>query len=513
MTLRLSFRHSSLLRAQGLKAARAAMTRPLQAAAGMALSVLVAGQIGGSTSIQASERRSDLIKPGVLDYVRAMNEGLGFPSTDLARDATISLARRDAGLVDAGFAKNVTLATAAVAETSTYSQAGQSTEARLSQTIVASKERIERPTSRSKTGETIQVNKDVVALTAPIASAPPPSNAANAGFASQVESIEIKSAMVRLAREAHDRSGKPAMSAQAMSQYLSLYVLRDRVAAIGDALAREPQESAGGVWVANLGGAMDTALTQDGFAFNHDSFGAVAGLDSVAQGVFSSSDRLIYGAFASAYGITPQDDFIWTHALEETRGGSLGVFAVLDDGPLSLTASMRADMSQTSVYLAANRVDFSDAMQVLKAEVVARYRFDLSDWTVEPSAGLAYTSGRRELTGFGPLQPRTETAESFKVQLGVKASGIVYNEGGTSVEPSVTITIAEELKDNGNVAFLGGSPNAAAEPLRGKTVGSVSFGLDVKDDSGWTGFVRADGQVSDDEKPSAGVSAGVKTQW
>lgn len=461
-----------------------------------------------------TERHANLIQPSVLDYVRAMNDGLSFPATNLARDAMIAMARRDAGMIDAGFAKTVTLAEAAQ-PASVESPANDATaaEPELSQTIVRTEGRIDRPQRRSKTGESIMVGQDDLAWSVPAIGRTSPPETTGTAFAEQTSSVEIETAMVRLAREAHDRSGRPAMSAQAMSQYLSLYVLRDRVAAIGEALEREPQANVGGAWVANLGGGMDAALVQDGFAVDQSSFGAVAGLDAVAQGVLSDSDRVVYGAFASAYGVTPKDEFVWTHAQEEMRGGSLGVFAVLEDGPLSLSATMRADLSRAFVHSAANRLDFSSAMQVLKAEVVAKYRFDVSDWTVEPSASLTYASGRREIAGFGPAQSRIEDAESFKVQLGVKASGIVYNKGGTSVEPSVTITIAEELKDTGNVTFLGGSPNAAAEPVRGKTVGSVSIGVDVKDDSGWTGFVRADGQVSDDEKPSAGVSAGVKTQW
>jgi outer membrane autotransporter protein len=507
VTLRFDLRHFSLLRAQGLSAARAAITRQRQAALGMVAALLIAGQMGTPAG-EAEQRQATLIQPNVLDTVRAVREGLTFPATDLARDASIALARRDSTMVEAGFAKSVTLAEAPVLSAAA-DDAPVAPE--LPQTIVPSESRIERPVLRSKTGESI------ILAAADLQRTSPPEAGRSLGAAGAVtevsESIEIKSAMVRLAREAHDRSGKPVMSAQAVSEYLSLYVLRDRVAAIGESLALDPEQPVAGAWVANLGSGMDDALFQDGFGFGQHSFGAIAGVDAVTQSVFSDGDRLVYGAFASAYGVTPEEDFQWAPGLNETRGATFGLFAALDDGPFSLTAMVRADSARTLGYGASNQLDFSDTMQVLKAEVVARYRFNVSDWAVEPSAGLVYAAGKRDIAGLGPVQTRTEDAESLKVQLGVKASGVVYNKSGTSVEPSVTIMIAEELKDSGNVTFLSGSPTGPSDPITGKTVGSVSVGIDVKDDSGWTGFVRADGQVSDDDKPSAGVSAGVKTQW
>jgi hypothetical protein len=109
---------------------------------------------------------------------------------------------------------------------------------------------------------------------------------------------------------------------------------------------------------------------------------------------------------------------------------------------------------------------------------------------------------------------RFEEAESFKAQAGIKASAVVYNRGDFFVEPSVTINISHEMAGQGDVAFLSGSPTGPSEPIRGKTVGSVSVNVDVIDaGSGITGFLKADGQVSDEDKAKAGVSAGVRAEW
>lgn len=502
--MRFEFRHASLLRAQGLVAARAAMTRPRQAALGMAAALFLAGHIGAPGSTGSETRQASLIQPSVFDTVRAVKQGLTFPATDVARDVSIVAARREAALVDAGFAKTVTQARADIEDPSANTG---SVSPELPQTIIQAEKRLDRPGLRSKIGESIVLSSADLTRTLPSGRGIGATALAQTG-----EGVEIESAMVRLAREARDRSGKPAMTAQAVSEYLSLYVLRDRVAAIGEALALDPEMPAGGAWVANLDGGLDDALFHDGFAFGQSSFGSVAGVDAVTHNVFSDGDRLVYGGFATAFGTSSNDGAGWSYNRAEMRGGSFGVFAVLDDGPFSLSAMVRGEVSET-LHLAANRLDFSDAMQVLKAEVVARYRFDVSDWSVEPTAGLVYTAGQREVAGFGPVAPQIETADSLKVQLGVKASGVVYNKSGTSVEPSVTIMISEELKDTGNVTFLSGSPTGPSDALTGKTVGSVSFGVDVKDASGWSGFVRAEGQVSEDDEPSAGVSAGVKAQW
>lgn len=476
----------------------------------MAVALVLAGQMGGSLAAPDPDRLAVRIAPNAVDYVRAVQEGLTFPAADLARDAAIAIARREVNTVEAGFALNVTEskppeALAAVAEPSTNAdQAG------LPQTIVQSEGRIERPSLKSKTGETIIAGPAAVSIAYSVAQ---PGGSVSASFVAEPANIDVGSALLDLAREAHQRTFKPAMSAQAMSEYLSLYALRERVEAIGDSLALTPDAPVGGAWVANLGGSMDDVLFQDGMGFGQAAFGSVAGFDAVSQNILSDGDHLVYGGFVSAYGTSPQDEFTFSAAVSETRGGSAGLFAVLSDGPFSLSAMVRADLARTFDATAANRLDFSDTMQVLKAEVVARYRFDLSDWSLEPSAGVAFASGRRELVGLSPVTPRVEDAESLKIQLGVKASGVVYNRAGTSVEPSVTIMISEELRDQGDVTFLSGAPTGPSDPIKGKTVGAVSFGVDVKDESGWSGFVRADGQVSDDDKPSAGVSAGVKAQW
>jgi outer membrane autotransporter protein len=493
-------------------AARAAMSRPRQAGIGMAAALLLAGPFSGSHSGTHSARLASTIQPTAQDYVRAVQDGLTFPATALALDASIAIARREASVVEAGFARNVTVAEAAQIEQQAVTLAEPASVAALAQTIVQSESRIERPQNRSKTGETIVASADAVAATfaEPLAVTHDPQALAQAAPG---ETIEIEQALVALAQEAHARPGKPAMSAQAMSDYMSLYVLRERVEAIGQALAHESEAQVGGMWVANLGSGMDDALFHGGFDFGETAFGAVAGADAVAQNVVSDGDRLVYGGFVSAFGAKPDDAVSFASLSREMRGGSVGAFAVLDDGAFSLSALVRADLAESLDVAAGNRLDFSDAMQVFKAEVVARYRFDVSDWTVEPSAGISFAAGRREIVGLTPTGPRVEEADSAQIQLGVKATGVVYNKAGTSVEPSVTIMISEELRDQGGVTFLSSSPTGPSDPITGKTVGSVSFGLDVKDESGWTGFVRAEGQVSDDDKPKAGVSAGVKTQW
>jgi outer membrane autotransporter protein len=478
----------------------------------MAVALLVAGQFGAPAASLAAKQKATSIQPGAVDFVRAVDAGMTFPATALARDVSIAVARREAAMIEAGFAKTVTLAQAPVTESEAPAVAAPVSATALPQTIVQSETRIEKPQLRSKTGETIVVAEADLERTVAGGLGAVPSSGGIA-LAEQAQSPDIENVLVRLAQEAHERSGKPAMSAQAISDYLSLYTLKARVAAIGDAIAQEPDAPVGGVWVANLGGGLDDALFQGGMAFGQTAAGAVGGFDQVAQNVFSHGDTLIFGGFAGAFALTPQDTGTFAGRTSETRGGSFGLFASLEDGPFTLSALIRADASQTSEFSSPNQLDFSDAMQVLKAEVVARYRFDVSDWVVEPSAGLSYATGRREVVGLGPASPTVEEAESLKFQLGVKASGVVYNKSGMSVEPSVTIMIAEELKDQGNVTFLSGSPTGPADPIKGSTVGSVSIGVDIKDDSGWTGFVRADGQVSDEDKPSAGVSAGVKTQW
>lgn len=479
----------------------------------MIIALVVAGQFSGLHSASNAALRNTRIHPSAVDYARAVEQGLTYPATTLQRDAAMASARREAAALMAGFAGTVTTVVVAdvVEEASTVLV--DELDTGLPQSITQADARIERPVLRSKTGEAIAVAPSVAALTS-VARAPGSTTmVALADSAAIGPASEIKAVMVELAEEAHSRNGRPAMTAQAMSEYLSLYALRERVASVGRALASETPDRAGGVWVANLGDGMDDALFQNGFSFGQHSFGAIAGIDGAAQNIFSDGDTLVFGGFASAFGTMADETISLAPAETDLRGGALGVFAVFDDGPFSVSGMMRAELSQTFDAFAPNRLDVSSAMQVLKAEVVARYRFDVLDWAVEPSAGVTFASGRREIVGLSPVSPQMQEAESLRFQVGVRASGVVYNRSGTSVEPSVTITIAEELRGNGDVAFLGGAPNAAAEPVNGKTIGSVSIGVDVKDDSGWVGFVRADGQVSDEDKPSAGVSAGVKTQW
>jgi hypothetical protein len=127
---------------------------------------------------------------------------------------------------------------------------------------------------------------------------------------------------------------------------------------------------------------------------------------------------------------------------------------------------------------------------------------------------LSYAEGSRSLVQPGQAGLKFEEAQSFKAQASVKASAVVYNKGDFFVEPSVTINISREMTGAGDVTFLSGSPTGPSEPITGKTVGSVSVNVDVIDaGSGITGFLKADGQVSDEDKPKAGVSAGVRAQW
>jgi hypothetical protein len=507
-----SFEPAALVKA-ARDQSRKYLTRPRQAALAMAVSVFAASAIASGPNVLDKDAARYSIQPRSDAVSRALALDLTFPHVSRQRDASLSVARREAQAVELGMASTVT-----VAQNPELDQA-EKTETELPQTIVASEQRIERPRLRSQAGEPIRVAQAdaLPAMSPPLPAepdaAPPPGPSVQPDIAGLAPDMAV--ALVEISDEAQARHTRASLSAQAMSEALSLYMLRARAEAIGAQLLRKPKEKAGGFWSASLSDNSQDILFQDGRAFGQSVFSSVAGYDLASTNVLASGDRLIYGGFASAFGTAGLADQVWTvPGADVTRGGAAGLYATYSQAGFDLTATLRADLAETGRQVAADRVDFSGAMRSMKAEVAARTQFDVAGINIEPSAGLSYTQASRSLVQPGQAGVRFEEAESFKAQASVKASAVVYNKGDFFVEPSVTINISREMIGQGDVTFLSGSPTGPSDPISGKTIGSVSVNVDVIDaGSGITGFLKADGQVSDDDKPKAGVSAGVRAEW
>jgi outer membrane autotransporter protein len=366
---------------------------------------------------------------------------------------------------------------------------------------------------RSIAGEPVAAPRAVPAETIVIADAAGSRSADALGPAGQ-EPGEPALALLSLIDEAHAKHGKTAITAQAMSDYLSLYVMRDRAEAVGRMLLNGGHDSAvAGAWAIEMPDHAAFTLAQGGEALGLETRGAAAGFDAGARNLFGEGDRLTVGMFAAIVSAQLEDALFAGPGVRETQDRSLGFYGVYDKGPWTLSGLLRADMTDQFDRLASERIDFSAAIRSMKAEVSARYRFEAGDWRIEPSAALAYSAAsserRTDLTG----QMAFQDAESLTASVGVTVGGVVYNRGDVSVEPSVTISLNRELLGSGDVTFLTGAPMGATKPS-GRTVGAVSLSVDVIDSGiGLRGFVKADGQVSDGDKPSAGVSAGVRTQW
>jgi hypothetical protein len=484
-------------------------TKPRQAALAMAVSALAAGHFATGPGVLDQRASAHSILPRSDAVAKALALGLSFPDISRQRDAMISVASRETQAIELGMATTVTLTQIPGLDQT------ETGETELPQTIVASEQRLPQPKQRSKAGEPIRVAQADAVLSFPKASLTSVASVSQAPVDIPGLAPDMAVALLDIAQEAHARHGRPALTAQAMSEVLSLYALRERAEAIGAQLRSKPKEKAGGFWSASLSDSTQDVLFQDGRAFGQTVFSSVVGYDLASTDVLASGDRLIYGGFASAFGTNGFSDQIWTVPGAETvRGGSAGLYAMLSHGGVDLTAMIRADMAETGRLVAADRVDFSGAMRSMKAEVVARTRFDIAGVTIEPSAGVSYAQGSRSLVQPGLAGMRFEDAESFKAQASVKASTVVYNRGDFFVEPSVTINISREMVGSGDVTFLSGSPTGPSDPISGKTIGSVSVNVDVIDTgTGITGFLKADGQVSDGDKPKAGVSAGVRAEW
>jgi outer membrane autotransporter protein len=255
----------------------------------------------------------------------------------------------------------------------------------------------------------------------------------------------------------------------------------------------------------------DISFGSETFSFK----GTTAGADRLWRGVFGKDDAVAAGLLGGFF--EAGSDYGPGLERADYQGGQVGLYATYLGAGFFADANLKASFFDANAGSLNERSNRLASVAAFEAQVDLGYRFDQGAWFIEPVATLAYAKTDLAKKSVEPGQ-RVEFAssESLQGRVGARAGGVVYNKGGVSVEPSVTISIGKEFARDNNVTFLSGGPTGDPFTAPGKgesAFGAVSVNVDVlNSNTGMTGFVKADGKFGEDQQ-SVGVAAGVRTQW
>lgn len=274
-----------------------------------------------------------------------------------------------------------------------------------------------------------------------------------------------------------------------------------------------------GLWFRAVGGYLERDQDVGNNAVtdrNQEIYGLYAGFDSGTENLREQGDALMFGLFGGY--VTSNLDFTSTNTKWDYEGPSVGAYATYLDHAFYADLMVKADfldvdIDASGIAPAADDVD-TDVLN-LGGQIDTGYKVPLvRGLFVEPQATLAVVHTEiddiDDIFG-GAVDFEDET--SVRGRLGLRL-GHEFTAGNQLIYSSdVTASVWEEFAGDNEVtvaAPLFAATTVADDP--GETFGDVSLGFSVLSPEGWSSFLRANYQFSQDYDAFAG-NAGLRFTW
>ena len=238
--------------------------------------------------------------------------------------------------------------------------------------------------------------------------------------------------------------------------------------------------------------------------------GLLGGADFSINGVTSSKDALILGAFAGYTAAIVNLNTSGT--IQNYSGGTFGAYATYLNGPFFADLMFKTDILGLNITGVALNQSTGTRNYSFIGNIGYRFDFD-KGWYAEPTAGLDYT-----LTDFTQQYALTATTvaltdgDVFRGRIGSRI-GVAWVDNNIRYEPSLTALAYEVFQSTTSTALLSGPTGFSLPSDVGKVRGELQAVLNVFDlTTHVSGFVRGDLRFGED-LVGGGAKLGVRYQW
>jgi len=274
-----------------------------------------------------------------------------------------------------------------------------------------------------------------------------------------------------------------------------------------------------GFWFKGVGGYLE----RDGDEANNVStdrnqeiYGLFAGFDFGTENLRDQGDALMFGLFGGY--ITSDLDFDQTGTEWQYEGPSAGVYATYLNHAFYADAIVKADFLDVDIDASGIAPDADDVdtdVFNIGGQIDSGYKMPLDGGVfIEPQASLAVVHTEvddiDDVFG-GSVDFDDET--SVRGRLGLRLGHELTTSDQVLYSADVTASVWQEFAGNNDVTvFAPLTPATDVSDDPSETYGDVSLGFSVISPEGWSSFIRANYQFSEDYEAIAG-NAGVRYAW